>query len=576
MASEFKTIYSEELRRLREHAQAFAQANPALAPMLGATSTDPDVERLLEGVAFLNGLTIQKLDDEFPEIAQELCAILVPHILRPIPAATMVVFEPKAVLKESVVIAAGTELAATPVDGVSCRFRTTTALEVNQLRLNGANVDQLFSGEPVIRLELRASSTSRGVQLPNSIKFFLGENEESAAMIFMLLHFYCETVVLVDGEGNRGDLTTSMRFPGFDEALLPQPKNGIPTFGLIRELLAFPQKFLFVEFAELNKRNLVVQTEAFTIEMRLKKSPHPIPQLTSNSFMLHVTPAVNLFKVSAEPVNLDHESHEYLVLPDGVARKHYQIYSLDGVTGLRQGQVQQTHYVPFSLLQFGQVKQDAMYRTTVRRASTGDWVETYISVAYQQSEIPSTETLSIDMTCTNRWLPEALKLGDVSRPTNTSPERCSFRNITPIRGAVDVPTDERLLWACIAHAAMNFMSLGSIDTLQSLLRLYAGFRTNDHTKRSANERQIDGMLDLEIIAESRIYRGTVVQGQTVRLRCDQTFWPSIGSLYLWGSVLSRFIASFATINVYTRFELTDRNTGVSFKWPPMLGNKPLI
>ncbi|MFY9347988.1 MAG: type VI secretion system baseplate subunit TssF, partial [Orrella sp.] len=198
MASEFKTIYSEELRRLREHAQAFAQANPALAPMLGATSTDPDVERLLEGVAFLNGLTIQKLDDEFPEIAQELCAILVPHILRPIPAATMVVFEPKAVLKESVVIAAGTELAATPVDGVSCRFRTTTALEVNQLRLNGANVDQLFSGEPVIRLELRASSTSRGVQLPNSIKFFLGESEESAAMIFMLLHFYCETVVLVD------------------------------------------------------------------------------------------------------------------------------------------------------------------------------------------------------------------------------------------------------------------------------------------------------------------------------------------------------------------------------------------
>ena len=32
----------------------------------------PDVERLLEGVAFLNGLTRQKLDDEFPELLQEL------------------------------------------------------------------------------------------------------------------------------------------------------------------------------------------------------------------------------------------------------------------------------------------------------------------------------------------------------------------------------------------------------------------------------------------------------------------------------------------------------------------------
>ncbi len=320
----------------------------------------------------------------------------------------------------------------------------------------------------------------------------------------------------------------------------------------------------------------MVQTETFTIEIRLKKTSHVMPEVTSSSFRLHVTPAVNLFKVSAEPVNLDHESHEYLVLADGVSREHHQIYSLDGVTGLRQGQAAQTHYLPFSLLQFGQAKHDSMYRTTVKHANVGDWVETYISVAYQKAEMPTPETLSIEMTCTNRWLPETLKLGDVSRPTNTSPERCSFRNITPIRGAVDAPTDERLLWACIAHAAMNFMSLGSIETLKALLRLYAGFRTNDHTKTAANERQIDGMLELEVIAENRIYRGTMVQGQAIHLRCDQTFWPSIGSLYLWGFVLAQFLSSFATINVYTRFELTDRNTGVSFKWPPMLGSKPLI
>ena len=576
MTTDFKTIYAGELRRLRQYATEFAQANPALAPMLGATSTDPDIERLLEGVAYLNGLTLQKLEDEFPEIAQELASILVPHILRPIPAATMVVFEPKVPPKEPITIAAGTELAANPVDGVSCRFRTAAALEVNQLRLNSAGIDQLASGDPVIRLELQAGSTSKGVQVPNNIKLFLSDSEETASSIFMLLHYYCSSVSLVDGQGNRCDITSCLSFPGLQETLLPQPKNGIPTFGLLRELLAFPQKFLFVEFEEILAKKPTIKTEVFTIEARLRKAPYAVPQISNNSFCLHVAPAVNLFDVSAEPVDLNHESHEYLVLPSGVARKHYQIYSIDRVIGLSQGHAQQTQYVPFSLLQFGDIPDATSYRTSVRNASSGDWVETFISVTYKKTEVPTAETLSIDLTCTNRWLPEELKLGDICRPTNSSPERCTFRNITPIQGAVDIPTEERLLWVCIAHTAMNFMSLGSTEALKSLLRLYATFRTNNHAKRAANERQIDGIVDLQVTAETRTYRGTVIQGQAIHMRCNQSFWPSTGSLYLWGCILAQFFATYATINVYTRFELNDRDTGVTFKWPPMLGNRPLV
>jgi type VI secretion system protein ImpG len=95
MATSFNQFYATELARLRAHSVEFAQANPAIAPMLGAVSTDPDIERLLEGVAFLNGQTLQKLDDEFPEIVQELASVLVPQFLRPLPAASLVAFSPK-------------------------------------------------------------------------------------------------------------------------------------------------------------------------------------------------------------------------------------------------------------------------------------------------------------------------------------------------------------------------------------------------------------------------------------------------------------------------------------------------
>jgi hypothetical protein len=64
--------YQSELEKLREQTLEFAQAYPTIAPQLAQASTDPDVERILEGVAFLTAQIRQKIDDDFPEFAQGL------------------------------------------------------------------------------------------------------------------------------------------------------------------------------------------------------------------------------------------------------------------------------------------------------------------------------------------------------------------------------------------------------------------------------------------------------------------------------------------------------------------------
>ena len=69
----FNRYYQEELQNLRERAREFSAVHPAAAPMLGGQSSDPDVERLLEGVAFLTGLLRRKLDDELPEVIRGAC-----------------------------------------------------------------------------------------------------------------------------------------------------------------------------------------------------------------------------------------------------------------------------------------------------------------------------------------------------------------------------------------------------------------------------------------------------------------------------------------------------------------------
>jgi len=59
-------FYRDELSFLRLQGREFAEAHPQLTRFLSEQSTDPDVERLLEGFAFLTGKLREKVEDTFP------------------------------------------------------------------------------------------------------------------------------------------------------------------------------------------------------------------------------------------------------------------------------------------------------------------------------------------------------------------------------------------------------------------------------------------------------------------------------------------------------------------------------
>src|ERR1044071_5767356 len=121
----FNKYYQDELTYLRELGKEFAQAYPAIGPMLAERGGDPDVERLLEGVAFLTGKIRQKLDDELPQVIHSVALLLFPHALRQIPATPMLEFPPLPnVVRQKRLVARNAEVGSVPVDGVSCRFRT--------------------------------------------------------------------------------------------------------------------------------------------------------------------------------------------------------------------------------------------------------------------------------------------------------------------------------------------------------------------------------------------------------------------------------------------------------------------
>lgn len=576
----FNRYYEDELNKLKGLAVEFARNNPALAPMLAGSSADPDVERLLEGVAFLTGLTRQKLDDEFPEFAQELANLLFPHYLRPVPATTLVSFAPKAVISETVRIAAGTELASLPVDGTACRFRTSYALDVQPLVISEVNVLSYAGAAPVLMMDFDLQGITLADWKADSIRLFLGGGYAEAAKLLLLLTNHVSNVRISGGgaAAERFELgAKGLRCSGFDNELLPYPSNAFTGFRTIQEFFVQPEKFLFIDIEGLQRWQSRGKGSSFSVFITLDQTPDWMPEIRNDSFMLNVAPAINLFPHAADPINHEHRVTEYRVIPEGSNRQHFQVYSIDEVTGYRQGAAQERKYVPFGLYRHDGRGAKLSYRTALRSATVGRGNEMFLSVNYSPGETPVPETLSVRITCTNRALPEGLKLGDISQPTSTSPDRMTFQNIRAVTPAQNPPNGEELLWRLISHVSLNFLSVANVANLQTMLNLYVFTERQEQTQEAANRRRVEGIQEVSSTPETRLIgRGSILRGQLIRIKCRQDHFAGIGDMYLFGCVLERFLADYAGINSYTRVEMTDAISGAVFKWPPRLGQQPSL
>ena len=211
----FNRYFQQEMNQLRELGADFAKAYPALAPMLSGPVADPDVERLLEGVSFQTALLRQKLDDDFPEIIQDLIRIIWPHYLRPIPSTSTVAFTPKPTLRQPATIPAGTPLASVPVEGTSCLFRTCSEVEIHPLSIVEGVFEQPSGQPPQVRLVMELGGLKLADWRPKSLRFFLAGDYAGAADLYFLLMRHLKRIVLRPLDGG-------------EEAVLPRrmPQGG--------------------------------------------------------------------------------------------------------------------------------------------------------------------------------------------------------------------------------------------------------------------------------------------------------------------------------------------------------------
>jgi type VI secretion system protein ImpG len=587
----FNKYFQDELAYLRELGREFAGAYPALAPMLADRGGDPDVERLLEGIAFLTGRIRQKLDDEIPEVIHGIAGLLFPHLLSPLPAATIMEISPlRGALRERTLVAAGAEFASIDVDGTQCRFRSAWACELVPWGIEDVRFELLPRGRQQLRITFRVNP---GVQLasivPDKTRLHLAADTRSSLALLMWIHEHLEDVVLIDEKvtGKKREISLGKRVithAGFEEedALLPFARVAFPGFRLLEEYYVLPQKFAFIDVKGLGRaEELGKEIGTFVLALRFDAPFLDAPKETAELVKLHCVPVVNIFETSAEPIRLSVGRERFLVRPAGLPPGHAEVYSIQNVETIPRGstsRIEIPNFYAFSHADSHSEPTRTFYSSHLEPSVVGVGVDMFLSfgTAEDAGALPDADVISVDMLATNGKLAGALRAGEICVPTASSPAASTFRNLMAVTPHVSPPIGRELHWRVVAHAAMGMRSLTELEVLRAVLDVYNLHALVDRQVARANELRVAAIQDIRVTPAERLYRGSLVRGVAIEVDLDESGFAGDGDMYLFSAVLERLYASYVSLNSFSRITVTGVGSKIRFAWPPRSGNQTLL
>ncbi|MFQ3594186.1 MAG: type VI secretion system baseplate subunit TssF, partial [Gemmataceae bacterium] len=577
-------------------------------------SADPHIERMIEAFALLSGRIRQKLDDEFPELSDALLHVLYPHYLAPIPSLAVVQFvaDPaRTPLKDGFTIPRHSRLRTRPVNDLPCRYRTIYPVTLWPITLTQARVlpppfPEDFRPPPgtaaALRLRFEGQAGAKFSDLAiERLCLHLAGDGQLVSTVYEALCNGVNGAMLRTPEGDArknvplkvDDLIRPLGFEN-DENLLEYPPHSLPGYRLLSEFFAYPAKFWFVDLGGFQEAKRAGFTKSLELVLYLNRTSPLLEQgVDASLFRFGCTPVVNLFEQIAEPINLNQTRFEYRVVPLVSQPDGMEVYSILEVSSTDPASGRTTLYQPFYSFKHRADRDEPRafwYATRRPSGREGDrGTEVYLNLVDLDfnPHLPSTPTLVVRTLCTNR---------DLAGVLQRAGEGLYFEleAVAPLAGlrTIRTPTlplrparQRGAFWKLISHLNLNHLSLSEEGdgrfALQEILRLY-DFADPESGQQLAeiNRQMIEGLLDLR----SRRVVGRVAdatasgfcRGIEVSVTLDEERYVGTG-VYLFASVLERFLGLYATINSFTQLVArTRQGEGVLRRWPPRAGVQTLL
>lgn len=577
----FSRYYQSELTYLRQLGKEFAEENPALAGMFSERGGDPDVERLLEGFAFLTARIRERIENAVPEVIDAVGQLVIPQAMRPIPATSVLQFEPNlSALRKPIVIAAGTEVLSNPVDGTTCSFRTTGPVRVAPLTLGDARLDDSSSQATTIRVGVR-NKTSMPLRHLEGLRLFLNGPGPLTSSVFLWMTRHL-TRVHVEAGGTKLELAPRVLPSGCggDMPLLPWPDAAPEGLRAIQEFFVLPEKFGFLDVLGFDQLDESIDTPDFQLVFTFARPPRLPERLPEDVFQLHCVPVANLFETDGEPISQRVGEEEYLIRASGIHPHHAEVYSVDGVVGMSAKTGKRRDYNDFYQFEhLGRSRAEQRFFVVRRSGSPIDnRIDSYLSVM-SPADVDTNlddEVLSSRLTCTNRALTSELRVGDICKRAPGSPSVVKFKNIVRVSRPTRMAVGRELHWRVTSHLALNAQSLCSAVALRAFLREYNVHEEADLQLFRTNEKHIDAIRKVEAHPERRVIDRLPMRGLHVQIELDEDGFAAPGQACVFGHALESLFVTETPLNSFHRMTMTLQPSGTVMEWKPRLGTQALF
>ena len=570
--------YEEELRYLKEEGARFARRYPQRAGYLNLESAkdrDPKVEALFEGFAFIAAGIRERIDDTVPSVAAGLAGLVWPRLLEPIPAICIAEFTPRpGTLQGVCAISRGTALFADPdpETGVSCRFAVAREVRVCPIRVDGAWAAADGDGKDSLTIALKLDKGIHPESIPLSpLRIFINDELPAALHIRKMLLCHAEEVILSDDAGRSLTLPPGDAFEeggfGEDDALFPEPRRAGRALDLIRDLFAFPERFMFIDlrgFDALAKRGGAAASALF-LRVRFNRKFSAKASLSRETFRLHCAPAVNVFRRDAEPILADGRRREYDLVSDAARPECFAIHSVASVTGVDRDTGERRGYERYRKTEGGK---ERFYSLRAEELSGGgtprdDDRRLKLSMNGRQTRDGRLirETLCVETWQTNGALARKTLTegGSLRKAAPDFPDYVTFTNITKPSRPVNPPSGGKHLWTFLSHMTCAYTNFGDAESLKELLTAY------DWSGGAARRPEIEAIRSVSIKPSDLAVGKAVIRGAEMTVEADESAAPE-ESLFLLGTVLARSLSCMASINTFLKLRITTPASGGSYEW----------
>lgn len=616
--------YNEELRYMRELGAEFAREFPKIASRLGMEGlevTDPYVERLLEGCAFLAARVQLKQDAEFPRLSHRLLELLYPNFLAPVPSMVVVRAQP---VPDNNLLSGPTLPRDTPLlapasaaTTTRCQFRTAQPLQLTPLATRSAayvqNVADLgLSAYPAgdggerarcsVRLTLQLPETMSVAQLQlDHLRLYLGGQTDVAMQLHELMLSAC-VGVLVGPAGRSGDArrqwlpASALQPVGYadDEAMLPVTPRGLSGLRLLQENFAFPERFLFVDLVGLKPVLPAIGGSAFEIVLLFKRPGIGLDGVVqADNFQLHCVPAVNLFARRADRIHVDEGHHEFHVVPDRTAPLDYEVYDLQQVTGI-DDHGQERSFLPLYAPLHDNPLRGAAYHTlwreprlmsdhARREGPRSGYIGSEVFIALvDTNEAPYSldlRQLSLKIRCTNRDLPVFLPAGGSGYVIEGG---VPLQSVTAVAGPSRPGSALReggVAWRLLNLLSLNYLSLLDTEAGEAAAALRDLLSRLPQAGEPAVQRQIESLQRVQMrpVVRRHPAPGPIAFGRgiEVELVVDELGHAG-GSAFLFGAALHAHLSRHVSINSFVETVLRSLTRGEVARWKPSPGRRAVI